>query len=166
MLGGLGKLVGRNRRIVMFLAIATLGGGALVVCLARSPAHGAEKLSSDNYSLLSTDDPNFLARESNNFSGRELFFKMMFSVLLVVVLGGVAIYISRRFLPRIANLPGKEIHVLETAHLGPHKAVHLLKIGNQRFLIGSTTENITKLAELTEVFTEVSAPQMDDNVSL
>jgi flagellar biogenesis protein FliO len=57
---------------------------------------------------------------------------------------------SKKVLPRITNLPGKEIRILETAHLGPRKAVHLVKIGNQRLLIGSTYESISMLADVTE----------------
>jgi flagellar protein FliO/FliZ len=75
---------------------------------------------------------------------------MMFSVVLVVVLGAAALYMSKKVLPRITNLPGKEIRILETAHLGPRKAVHLVKIGNQRLLIGSTYESISMLADVTE----------------
>lgn len=50
---------------------------------------------------------------------------------------------------RITNPPGKRIKVVETAYLGPRKAVHLLRIGDRWILVGSTNENITKLAELT-----------------
>jgi flagellar protein FliO/FliZ len=75
---------------------------------------------------------------------------MMFSVVLVVVLGAAALYMSKKVLPRITNLPGREIRILETAHLGPRKAVHLVKIGNQRLLIGSTNESISMLADVTE----------------
>ena len=74
---------------------------------------------------------------------------MMVSVVLVVVLGAVAIYASKRLVGKIANLPGKKIKIVETAHLGPRKAVHLLRIGDRCLLIGSTNDNITKLADLT-----------------
>lgn len=86
----------------------------------------------------------------NDLGRGELFFKMMFSVVLVLVLGVAAVYVSKKVLPRITNFPGKEIRILETAHLGPRKAVHLIRIGNQRLLIGSTNESITMLADVTE----------------
>jgi len=93
-------------------------------------------------------------RSTNQVSGGlgrgELFFKMMFSVVLVIMLGAAAFYMSKKVLPRITNLPGKEIRILETAHLGPRKAVHLVKIGSQRLLIGSTNESISMLADVTE----------------
>ncbi|MBN2270094.1 MAG: flagellar biosynthetic protein FliO [Sedimentisphaerales bacterium] len=93
-------------------------------------------------------DPN-LSASTNSAGTRELFFKMMASVVLVVVLGAVAIYASKRLAGKIANLPGKKIKIVETAHLGPKKAVHLIKIGDLYLLIGSTNDNITKLADVT-----------------
>lgn len=94
------------------------------------------------------DDPN-LAGLGNGAGTKELFVKMMVSVVLVVVLGGIAIYGSKRLAGKLANMPGKKIKIVETAHLGPRKAVHLLRIGDRCLLIGSTNDNITKLADLT-----------------
>jgi flagellar biosynthetic protein FliO len=96
-----------------------------------------------------SNDPNSSSSTSTGAGTRELFFKMMLSVLLVVGLGAAAIYASRRLVSRITNPPGKRIKVVETAYLGPRKAVHLLRIGDRWILVGSTNENITKLAELT-----------------
>ena len=79
----------------------------------------------------------------------------MVSVLFLAALGVGGIYISKRFLPKISNLSGKEIHIVETVHLGPRKAVHLLEIGERRLLVGSTNENITKLADLSRAYSEL-----------
>ncbi len=86
-------------------------------------------------------------------------------VLLVVVLGAAAIYLSKKLLPRFTQLSGKRIRVVETVHLGPRKTVYLLKIGSQQLLIGSTNENITKLADISDESSEVDLPvnQIDDN---
>jgi flagellar biosynthetic protein FliO len=86
----------------------------------------------------------------NNLSTGQLFFKMIVMILLVGVLGAGAIYLSKKVLPKFTNIPGKKIKVIETVHLGPRKSIHLIKIGNQQFLIGSTNENITKLADVAE----------------
>jgi len=94
------------------------------------------------------NEPN-LAGPPNSVGTRELFIKMMVSVVLVVVLGAGAIYGSKRLAGKFANLPGKRIKIVETVHLGPRKAVHLLRIGDRCLLIGSTNDNISKLADLT-----------------
>jgi flagellar biosynthetic protein FliO len=75
---------------------------------------------------------------------------MMLSVGLVIGLGAVALYLSKRALPRVAKAAGKEIHVLETAHLGPRKALHLVKVGGRRLLIASTSDSVTMLAGIPE----------------
>jgi len=129
-----------------------------LVCSARSAAdaeqhasnrRGTESENSKSQSgSLFENDPDISTRKSDRPSSRELFFKMMVSVLFLIALGAAAIYVSKRFGAKIANLSGKEIRITETVHLGPRKAVHLLEIGERRFLIGSTNENITRLADL------------------
>jgi flagellar biogenesis protein FliO len=153
-----------KKKVVAYLLIIALGSGALVV---RSSQLTADRPERENPKFesgsLFANDPNFSAGPNSSISSSEMFFKLMFSVLLVAVLGAAAIYASRKLLPRITNLPGKKIHIIETVHLGPRKAVHLLEMGNQRFLIGSTNENITKLADVTYAFAELSPKEADDN---
>lgn len=145
-----------RKKIFIFFVTAVLGCGVLLVCSARS---ATEKTELENSELKSNslfgNDPNFLTNTKNEPGTRELFFKFMVSVLFLVALGAGGIYVSKRFLPKITNLSGKEIRIVETVHLGSRKAVHLLEIGERRLLIGSTNENITKLADLTSAFTEL-----------
>ncbi len=117
----------------------------------------------DNSSSLFANDPNFSEESGSSLGTRELFFKMMFSVLLVVALGVATIYVSKKFLPSITNAPGKVIRIIETVHLGPRKTVHLLKVDNRRLLIGSTGESITMLADVTNASADLSAQETDDN---
>jgi flagellar biosynthetic protein FliO len=163
-------MVRYRKKIVVFLITVTLGSGVLLVCSARSANDGTKLENSpvlaspqvrakSKAGSLFANDPNFSDRPDGSAGNQELFFKMMLSVLFVVALGAAAIYVSKKFLPKITNLPGKEIRVVETVHLGPRKAVHLLEIGNQRLLIGSTNENITRLADLTTAFTDLSAQE-------
>jgi len=158
-------VTGNKKKIVSFLAaIALVSVGLFILSrLGESRSHseavqlaieGAESKVVNQQSrfeagALFANDPNFSARVSDNSATRELFFKTMLAVLLVIVLGAAAIYTSKKLLPRITNLPGKRIHILETVHLGPRKTVHLIEVGGQQLLIGSTNENITTLADLT-----------------
>ncbi|MBA7475359.1 hypothetical protein ES707_10725 [subsurface metagenome] len=176
------SVVRYKKKIVVFLLTVALGSGVLLVCSARSATDGTELENSKPKGSLLTgesksnslfeNDPIFSTKTGDKPGIRELFFKMMFSVLFLVVLGVAAIYVSKRFLPKITKLPGKEIRIAETVHLGPRKAVHLLEIGNRRLLIGSTNENITRLADLTSptaasaeisALTELSVQEMDNN---
>jgi len=149
-----------KKKIVVSLVAVALVSGAPVVCSAQSRASEPKKTPSYNSYSLSGNDPNHLG---GAFDTRELFLKMMAAVLLVVVLGAAAILISKKFLPRITNPPGKKIRVIETVYLGSHKAVHLLKIGNQQLLIGSTSEGVTTLADVTDALTDLSSQETDNN---
>jgi len=162
-----------RKKNVVLLIVVILGCGVILVCSAQSAAD-AEKHASDRggtelensqskSNSLFDNDSNFLKNTNNGYGTRELFFKFMVSVLFLVALGAGGIYISKRFLPKITNLSGKEIRIAETVHLGPRKAVHLLEIEERRFLIGSTNENITILADLTSTLTELSVREIDNN---
>ena len=162
----------RNKKVVFLIAVI-LGCGVILVCSAQSTAD-AEKHASDRGGTelensqsesksLFENDPDFLKKTNNGPGVLELFFKFMVAVLFLAALGAGGIYVSKRFLPKISNLSGKEIRIAETVHLGPRKAVHLLEIGERRFLIGSTNENITRLADLTSTLTELSVREIDNN---
>lgn len=73
------------------------------------------------------------------------------AIIVVIVLGGAAYYFSRKFVPKFVAGAGRNISVVETVHLGQHKAVHLLAIGeSRRLLIGSTNTSINLLADVSE----------------
>lgn len=159
-------MAGHRKKIVVSLVAIVLCGTALLVRSPRPVKAEPQKPSVNNAAPLFAKEPNLLTKPTNSLSTQELFFKMMFAVLLVIALGAAAIYTSKKLLPKITNQPARKIHIIETTHLGPRKAVHLLKIGNQRLLIGSTGETITKLADITDTFSEInlSEQQTDDNL--
>jgi flagellar biogenesis protein FliO len=108
----------------------------------------------DNNSLLNlledeASKPTLTVGSNTNLGVTGLFYKMIFMVLIVVLLGAAVIFISKKLLPKM-NLPGKKIQLTETVHLGPRKSIHLIKIGSKTLLIGSTNENITSLADVTD----------------
>jgi flagellar biosynthetic protein FliO len=148
-----------KKRIVVLLIVAALANGALIVYSGRSRADGTaleESIAEPNRSGPAGAEDGGLFANDSSFAGRsdyptgngEFFLRAMLAILFVVVLGVAAMYVSKRFLPRITGLPGKEIRIVETVHLGPRRAVHLIEIGGRRVLIGSTNENVTKLADI------------------
>ncbi len=98
-------------------------------------------------------DPNLTM--GNDVDTGQMLYKLVGAVLIVLLLGGAALYLSRRVLPRISNIQAREVRVLETVHLGQHKALHLVKAGDQRFLLGSTSERITRLATIGDELSEM-----------
>ena len=85
--------------------------------------------------------------------------RFAYVVSVVVLLGVAAYYVTKKLLPKLAVTQGKNISIIESVHLGPHKQLHLIRIGEGRkLLIGSTTENINTLADVTETFQEHIQP--------
>jgi len=140
----------------------------LMLCAAKMVS-SAEKRTvcadADSNSLLNllTDDsgvknesikPALTVGSNSDVGIKGLFYKMIFMVLLMVFLGAAVLYISKKLLPKI-NLPGKKIQMTETVHLGQRKSLHLVKIGSKTLLIGSTNENITNLADVSEQMMEL-----------
>jgi flagellar biogenesis protein FliO len=109
-------------------------------------------------------DPNLVSPARGGLGNGELFLKMMLSVGLVLGLGGAALYLSKRVLPRMVQPGGKEIHLLETARLGPRQALHLVEVGGRRLLLASTSERVTMLTSLNEAWPEIPGAELPEAV--
>ena len=70
------------------------------------------------------------------------------SALAVAVLGVIAWIVVKKVMPRVAAQQGRRLRVVETVYLGPKKTVHVVRVGSQEFLVGSSAERISMLAEL------------------
>ena len=90
--------------------------------------------------------------------------QFLIAVFFVVILGIGAFYFSRKLVPRFTTTKGKNISLIETIHLGPHKTLHLLEVGDkQKLLIGSTNESINILADVTESLSSSLNSEILDN---
>jgi flagellar biosynthetic protein FliO len=71
-------------------------------------------------------------------------FKLGFVILLIYV----SLYLLKRW--QTGKLPGsvKKLSILETTHLSPRQALHLVKVDSQVFLIGATDQTISYLLQL------------------
>jgi len=151
----------QNKKIIVFVAAVALLGGALMMRPSRPDTAKTDKpISANSHSLFS--DPNFAIKPQGTLNTGQMFLKMMLAVGLIIAMGVGVIYFSRKLLPKIANLPGKKIQVIETVHLGPRKAVHLLRVGSRHILIGSTAESISKLADINDGLSETDLLHKED----
>ena len=82
--------------------------------------------------------------------------KLLAYTLILLVLAGVAVFVLKRYLPKLGvNLgTGKNINVLETVHLGPKKTVHLLKVGSRTYLVAGTGEQVSILADVSDAVSD------------
>ncbi len=159
------RVIGFRKKILVFLVTVVMGGVLLVVCSAQTATNGMESEKSKrelNQPEEGAESEDYLYANDQDFSDYNPV-KAILAIFFVLALFVVAIYFSKKFLPKITNLSGKEIRIVETIHLGPRKAVHLLEIENRRFLIGSTNENITKLADLSGNLMDLSSNEANYN---
>ena len=74
--------------------------------------------------------------------------QMVAAVIVILVVGGVSLLVIKKFVPRLAVSTGKTISVVESIYLGPRLTVHLVDVAGQRFLLSSTRDRISMLAEV------------------
>lgn len=82
----------------------------------------------------------------------KILFQMLAYVLVILVLGGVGLYVVRKVMPKIASASGKNMSLLETTYLGPRKMVQLVQVGRRRFLVASSREHVTPPVDVTDAF--------------
>jgi flagellar biosynthetic protein FliO len=141
----------KSKKGILVTAVLLMGC-ALLVCAANTSAEGGETSIFSNSKPL-IDEQQEPGRLDDSIG--DALRRMVFAVLIIILLGAAAIYASKKVLPRFSQMQGKKIKVIETIHLGTRKAVHLLEIGGQQILVGSTNDRITKLAD---IFSEKGFP--------
>lgn len=161
--GAFKSVTANKKKITLFLIVTALLGGLAGVCPGAEKTSNQEKKLSVNSYAQHQNSSETSEETRNDFSTQKLFYKMMLSVGLVIVLGVAIIYSSKKLIPKFGNPAGKKIKIIETIHLGPRKTVHLLEVANRQILVGSTNERITKLADLTDDAMMFSMRQEDDN---
>lgn len=153
----------KKKTIIMFAAVIVAGGLIGFAARATDREKAVAPAPQQTQGTL-FNDPNLTQPGNLSLGGRELFVKMMLSVLLVIGLGVGAVYLSKKVLPNVTKACGKEIRVVETTYLGPRKALHLVEIGGQRLLIGSTNESIATLAHVGDTWLDLSKQEIDHTV--
>jgi flagellar biogenesis protein FliO len=158
--------VSQRTRKIAGLCIVLVFAGGWAALAARSADEPDKAIATPQKGLSFLSDPNLAGVTEMDLGNRELFARMALSVVLVVVLGAAVLYVSKTVLPKVAKRPGKEIHIIETAYLGPRKALHLVEVGSQKLLIASTNENVTTLAHVTDGWVNLSKQGIDDMVKV
>jgi flagellar biosynthetic protein FliO len=156
--------VSGQKKKVAGLFVVLLVGGGWVGLTARSTGEEKANAPAPRADVSFLADPSLSNPAGVGLGSRELFAKMMLSVALVAALAIAAFYVSKKVLPKVTNAPDKEIRVVETAYLGPRKTLHVVQVGNQRLLIGSTNETITTLAHLSDAWLDPSKQETENAV--
>ena len=137
-----------------------LAAGAVAVIVALgsltvAAAAGANAPSTNTW----ISDSNGLFSQNSGVT-RELILKTIGSLVLVIALGIAAAYVLKRLGPRLGQIQGRQIRLIETTALGPKKALHIVEVEGQRFLIGSTAEQVTMLSPISH---DKARPDLPDS---
>jgi flagellar biogenesis protein FliO len=142
----------KKKRITLVVILALVGCiGA--VCVSKAHGDAASKVPNTAYWALS--DANAPSQTPLSSSTSEALRKLLISIVVLVVIGTAVIYASRKWLPKIRVSGSKHISVLENVQLAPNRAVHLVQVGTQRFLLGSSNESVRMLADVTLALTDL-----------
>jgi len=159
--------VNTNAKKIIALCILLLicGGWAALASRYNSQANrvlppAETRLGAGTRPFLS--DPNGTGLTSTGLDNTNLFLRMALAIGVVGGLGGLALYLSKRVLPRAINPPGREIRIIETTYLGPRKALHLVEVGPRRLLLASTGDTLRMLASLEGLSPEIAAQSADE----
>jgi flagellar biosynthetic protein FliO len=149
----------RNIKLKCLVMTAILGV-AFPICHGQTEANSPTGLEKEN-TLRFFDDPNSLRTDPSPIT-IELLFRMLGGLLVVIALMVAVLYLSKRVLPKLSKSAGKEIKIIETTMLGPRKYLHVIKIANQRLLLGSTNDRINMLAHLVDDLASLDIEQHDE----
>ncbi len=82
--------------------------------------------------------------------------KMISALVVVIASVYIGIFLLKKLTQKRSgqNTKSDVLEVLQTTHIGPHKAISLVKVGKRSVLVGVTDTQISTLTELDEVETQ------------
>jgi hypothetical protein len=138
---------------VMSLVIVPLAAAA------PPPAPGQKAPSEAGLSDLGKKDeklPPNLGLSDHALGG--LLWQSAAAVLVILVFGGAGLLFVKRLMPRIAVARGRRVLLLETFHLGPQRALHVVQVGSRSLLVGASRDGLSLLADVTRA---LPPPEID-----
>jgi flagellar biogenesis protein FliO len=143
-----------KKRVTLLAMLALMGCGA-AVCVSRAQANAPAKQATTAYWGYGDANQSTTIPPQNSTTG-EAVRTLMISIVVLIVIGTAAIYAAKKWLPKMGLAKGKNITVMESVQLAPNRAVHLIQVGSQRFLLGSSNESVRMLADVTLALTDES----------
>ncbi len=101
----------------------------------------------DNY-LPKKDS--ILSKPDNIGNNSNILIKTTKAVLYVIILGASALYLTKKLGPKLTQTSNRRIRIIEQTSIGVRKSLHLVQIGDQTVLLGSTPDRIIKLCDIAQ----------------
>jgi len=71
------------------------------------------------------------------------------AIVVILILGGAALFVIKRLLPKLGVTQGRRIHLVETVYVGPRKTLHVVQVGDRTLLLSGTREQLRLVADVT-----------------
>ena len=137
--------------MVVVIAVLSLAGLSLIKVGDASADSAATVLGSDLTKAtdaevaLSSVEPIAVKPDSGVYTAMG---KMLGALGVVILLAYVALYALRRLMGKRYGGGNSSLEVLQTTHVGQHKTISLVRVGQRSVLVGVTEQNISTLTEL------------------
>jgi flagellar biosynthetic protein FliO len=79
-------------------------------------------------------------------------------LIVLVLIYGLAI-VLKRWMATSASIQQKKMRIVESLPLNPKRSLHIVKVGEKTFLIGSTDQQVNLIHDLTAEEMEVEFPE-------
>jgi flagellar biogenesis protein FliO len=149
----------RNLRLlptlaILLLAMAGAATGSEPAAAAPAPSPEASTPNPTDTSAapastapLSRHEP-ALKLSPTDSNSRNFVWQSLSAILVIIVLGGIALIVVKRWGSRISQARGKKMRLMETFHLGQQKTLILMEVGNQRLLLGVSRDGLRLVADV------------------
>jgi hypothetical protein len=91
---------------------------------------------------------------SNTFDTGDALKSLARAVLLIVIIGAAAIYVTKKVMPKVNAAMGKEMKVIESLTLGSRRQLYIVKVGTKKLLVGASADSIRFLADVSDAVKE------------
>lgn len=116
---------------------------SILVFFSAPIAADVNNVNEPNYADWSKSDAQYKTlKDDGSVAG-----KLLASIIVIILLGSAAYYMTKKLGPKIGSSGGGKIRLIETANLGSGRQLHWIEAGGKRLLIGSTSQQITKICE-------------------
>ena len=142
-----------NKQIVIFTLLLLFLASAGLCDIAQKTDNQPTIDSNDNANAIKNplvSKPSYESINNKSVNTGKLFFKMIGSLALVIVMAIGTFYLSKKTIGKMSSTQAKDIKILETAYLSKGRQLYLVKSLGKKLLIAASAEGITKLAELSD----------------
>ncbi len=145
-----------EKKQIMIFVLLTLFLASAGLCDIAQKTNSQPTVDNNNAARPTTQNPlapkpSYESINNKSVNTGKLFFKMIGSLALVIVMAIGTFYLSKKTIGKMSSTQAKDIKILETAYLSKGRQLYIVKSLGKKLLIAASAEGITKLTELSDL---------------